>query len=108
MLNPFLLPLALARPMAAAAKPKAAAATSAGAWPERRVAILLLVVMIDLSAVALVVPLLPLRMRALGVRPELVGLIGSVYAAAQVPRCHHVVLLSCFPAHSDDKPVANG
>ena len=59
-------------------------AKPASMWPERRVAILLLVVMIDLSAVALVVPLLPLRMRALGVRPELVGLIGSVYAAAQV------------------------
>ena len=50
----------------------------------RRVRLLLVVVMIDLSAVALVVPLLPLRMRELGVRPELVGLIGSVYSASQV------------------------
>ena len=47
-------------------------------------AVLLVVVMVDLSAVALVVPLLPLRMRELGVAPELVGLIGSVYSASQV------------------------
>lgn len=49
-----------------------------------RVATLLLVVMVDLAAVALVVPLLPVRMRELGVPPELVGLIGSVYSASQV------------------------
>jgi MFS family permease len=71
--------------MPAAVKPAAGARPMPGrVWPERRVAILLVVVMIDLSAVALVVPLLPLRMRALGVRPELVGLIGSVYSASQV------------------------
>lgn len=57
------------------------ATTSQQRW---RVAVLLVVVMVDLSAVALVVPLLPLRMRELGVAPELVGLIGSVYSASQV------------------------
>ena len=54
---------------------------SAAVW---RMRWLLLVVAIDLSAVALVVPLLPVKMRELGVRPELVGLIGSVYSGSQI------------------------
>jgi MFS family permease len=57
---------------------------TAAAQQRWRVATLLVVVMVDLAAVALVVPLLPLRMRELGVPPELVGLIGSVYSASQV------------------------
>jgi MFS family permease len=66
---------------AGAAMADGAATSTTARW---RVATLLLVVMVDLSAVALVVPLLPLRMRELGVPPELVGLIGSVYSASQV------------------------
>jgi MFS family permease len=50
----------------------------------QRVRWLLVVVMIDLSAVALVVPLIPVKMRELGVRPELIGLIGSIYSGSQI------------------------
>ena len=42
---------------------------SASAADKERIRWLLLVVMIDLSAVALVVPLIPVKMRELGVRP---------------------------------------
>lgn len=41
-------------------------------------------VLLDLFAVSLVVPLLPLRFKELGVSQEVNGLIGSVYSGAQI------------------------
>lgn len=41
-------------------------------------------VFIDLFAVSLVVPQLPIRYRELGVSPVVIGLLGSVYSATQI------------------------
>ena len=41
-------------------------------------------VFMDLFAVSLVVPLLPMRMKELGVQPAMIGMVGSVYSLAQI------------------------
>ena len=46
--------------------------------------VLALVVALDLFAVSLVVPLLPIRYKELGVQPVMIGFIGSIYSAAQI------------------------
>ena len=41
-------------------------------------------VFLDLFAVSLVVPLLPMKMKELGVQPAVIGMVGSVYSLAQI------------------------
>jgi MFS family permease len=46
--------------------------------------LLALCVFLDLFAVSLIVPLLPVRYKELGVEPVVIGMIGSVYSIAQI------------------------
>mmetsp|Transcript_28405 Transcript_28405/g.57216 ORF Transcript_28405/g.57216 Transcript_28405/m.57216 type:complete len:434 (-) Transcript_28405:273-1574(-) len=46
--------------------------------------VLALCVFLDLFAVSLIVPLLPVRYKELGVEPVVIGMIGSVYSIAQI------------------------
>jgi len=49
-----------------------------------KTAVLAVIVGLDLFAVSLVVPLLPIRYKELGVQPVMIGFIGSIYSAAQI------------------------
>eukprot|EP00931_Biecheleriopsis_adriatica_P088741 TRINITY_DN62991_c0_g1_i1.p1 TRINITY_DN62991_c0_g1~~TRINITY_DN62991_c0_g1_i1.p1 ORF type:complete len:473 (+),score=85.01 TRINITY_DN62991_c0_g1_i1:199-1617(+) len=51
---------------------------------ERRRSLLVAAVFLDLMAAALVVPLLPIRLRALGVSQRMNGLIGSMFSLSQI------------------------
>ena len=54
------------------------------AMAKRRTQVLAGCVFIDLFAVSLIVPLLPLRYKELGVSQVMIGMIGSLYSAAQI------------------------
>lgn len=51
---------------------------------KRRTQVLAGCVFIDLFAVSLIVPLLPMRYKELGVSQVMIGMIGSLYSAAQI------------------------
>ena len=61
--------------------PLASASSASLLWRRR---CLTAAVFIDLFAVSLVVPLLPMRMKELGVQPGVIGMVGSVYSMAQI------------------------
>lgn len=52
--------------------------------PKWRLRVLNAAVFLDLFAVSLVVPLLPIRMRELGLDPATIGMMGSIYSVSQM------------------------
>ena len=52
--------------------------------PQRLKTVLAAAVFIDLFAVSLIVPMLPVRMKELGMNPVAIGTLSSIYSAAQI------------------------